>query len=498
MARNVLPPLDKIDGTKAWQPWEPGAADPWNLKWAGHLYRRAGFGASPAELREAVKEGLPNTLKKILHVDPTKSLEWQNLLDFLGGQIASKNNTFELRGWWLYAILQSPFPLEEKMTLFWHNHFATSIAKVQRTVMMYQQNRLLRQHALGKFRPLLLEMSKDPAMLVWLDSNSNVKGRPNENYARELMELFSLGVGNYTETDIREAARAFTGWHTDDNQFEFESSQHDDGEKIVLGQKGMWNGDDIVRIVLEKPAAARFLVRKLYRYFISEKVNPPDSLLEPLADSFRQNDYDIGALVQTMLRSQHFFSDYAYKQRIKNPVEYVVGTIRLLWRKGMDERMVEPTALIPELEAMGQELFAPPNVKGWVGGKNWLNSATVLARHNFAQKVAAGQLPNSGGPNIFLGVPVPEPSQPAPKDTDSPEPISSRDASYLVTQEKITEPLGIVDRLVEMILQREISPDARGKLVAFVGEGKPEGAAKNRRIRETIHALMTMPEYQLA
>jgi hypothetical protein len=498
MPRNVLPPLDKVDSAKAWQPWEPTTTDPWSLKWAGHLYRRAAFGAGPEELREAVKNGLPATFTKILAVDPAKALEWRNLLEFLGGQIAPKNNAFELRGWWLYAILQSPFPLQEKMTLFWHNHFATSIAKVQRTVMMYQQNQLLRRHALEKFGPFLLEMSKDPAMLVWLDSNSNVKGRPNENYARELMELFSLGVGNYSESDIREAARAFTGWHTDDNQFEFESSLHDNGEKTVLGQKGKWNGDDIVRIVLAQPAAAYFLVRKLYRYFISENANPPDTLLEPLVDAFRKSEYNIGTVVETMLRSQHFFSDYAYRQRIKNPVEYVVGTIRLLWRKGAEDKLVEPTALIPELELMGQELFAPPNVKGWVGGKNWLNSATVLARHNFAQKVAAGQLPNSGGPNFIFGVPIPEPPQPPPKDADSPEPISSRDASHLVRHEKITEPERIVDMLAAMILQGEINKESRGKLIAFMAEGKPEGAAWNRRIRETIHAIMAMPEYQLA
>src|SRR5207253_10124131 len=171
--------------------------------------------------------------------------------------------------------------LREKMTLFWHNHFATSNAKVQSAALMQKQNQLLRTHALGKFEPLLLEVSKDPAMLVYLDSNSNIKGKPNENYARELMELFSLGVGHYTERDIREAARAFTGWHTDGEGFAFSAGMHDADPKTLFGRTGNWNGDDVVRIVLAQPATARFLVRKLYQFLISEKAEPPDRFLEP-------------------------------------------------------------------------------------------------------------------------------------------------------------------------------------------------------------------------
>src|SRR6516164_7683954 len=173
------------------------------------------------------------------------------------------------------------------MTLFWHNHFATSIVKVYAAQPMFRQNCLLRIHALGKFGPFLQAISKDPAMLVWLDSNSNVKGKPNENYARELMELFSLGVGHYTETDIREAARAFTGWRTDGERLLFDARWHDGGSKTVLGKTGNWDGVDVVRIVLEQPAAARLLVRKLYRFLVSEMAYPSDSLLEPLCESFR-------------------------------------------------------------------------------------------------------------------------------------------------------------------------------------------------------------------
>ena len=235
MAPAALPPLDKVDPLQAWRPWEPTAEQPFDLKWAGHLYRRAAFGGTLAELRRAEKEGLKPTLARLMTGEPQSKV----LTDFLqkeGEKIARRNNAFELRAWWLYCMLNSGHPVREKMTLFWHNHFATSITKVQRAQPMMQQNELLRKHALGKFGPFLLEMSKNPAMLVYLDSNSNVKAHPNENYAREVMELFSLGVGNYTEHDIREAARAFTGWHTDGESYEFNAGFHDDGSKTVLGE----------------------------------------------------------------------------------------------------------------------------------------------------------------------------------------------------------------------------------------------------------------------
>jgi uncharacterized protein (DUF1800 family) len=214
MADKPLPPLEGIDPVQAWEPWEPGPTDPWNLKWAGHLYRRAGFGPTLAELRQAVSGSLPSTLDRLLQVPPDAAAQEQSLTA-LGEQMAKQGDVADLRGWWMYLVLNSPHPLHEKMTLFWHNHFATSIAKVQRTDLMFEQNKTLRRYALGKFRPFLLDMSRDPAMLIWLDSNSNIKGKANENYARELMELFALGVGHYTEKDVREAARAFTGWHTD-------------------------------------------------------------------------------------------------------------------------------------------------------------------------------------------------------------------------------------------------------------------------------------------
>jgi uncharacterized protein (DUF1800 family) len=488
-----------LDPVQVWQPWEPTDQDPWNLKWAGHLYRRATLGPIPplgeeprydhlAKLREAVNNGLKATLERLFQGEPTTE-ERQRFLDEMGKQVLNQTRREDrfnpnpspntganpLRGWWFYCMAYTHHPLREKLTLFWHNHFATSIVKVQNPRAMYYQNKLIRKHALGKFEPFLQEMSKDPAMLIWLDSNANVKGKPNENYARELMELFSLGVGNYTEKDIQEAARAFTGWHTDGERFEFKANQHDDGEKTVFGQTGKWDGDEIVRLCLKKEAAAQFLVRKLYRFFISETAAPPKTLLEPLADSLRKSDYDIGELVKTMLRSRLFFSDYAYRQRVKSPVEYVLFAAR-----EVGQGFVEPRSLTAPAEEMGQILFAPPNVKGWEGGRSWLNTATVLARHNFAQLMTVGS-----GKVSLRGA------------SDRPVGVAS-DPSSLVRLQKLTEPKDIVVLLLDILLQGDVAEPARAKLTDFLAGVKPGTDAWNERVRDLFHAIMTMPEYQLA
>jgi uncharacterized protein (DUF1800 family) len=478
----TLRPLDQIDPADAWQPWQPTADDPWGRKWAAHLYRRAAFGASREDLLEAQRLGPQDTLDLLMRGSP-KATELRQTLDDVGRVAATRDTASEqIRGWWLYVMLFGGHPLREKLTLFWHNHFATSIAKVRSPELMFRQNCLLRDHALGHFGPFLQEMSKDGAMLVWLDSNSNVKGKPNENYGRELMELFSLGVGHYTEKDVREAARAFTGWHTDGEGFKFEPTAHDDGTKTVLGQTGNWNGDDVVRIVLRRDDAARFLVRKLYAFLISENANPPDALLEPLCAAFRKSEYDIAALVKTMLASRHFYSDHAFRQRIKSPVEYVVGVVQAVCRR-FDERQPEyrpipPRALVNRLGAMGQNLFAPPNVKGWPGGRAWLNASTVLERDNFAEALAMGTLWGD----------LPQGAAP-PK---------AHDSARLLQEEGVSRPEEVVRVLLDLYLPGGVSDEARSRLAAYVAEGKPAGAELDRRVRETVHAILCMPEYHLA
>jgi hypothetical protein len=493
MAPTESPPIDQVDPARAWQPWEPNVKDPFNLKWAGHLFRRAGLGAGLGALRAAVANGLEATLTRLLDGE-TGAEARDRLLVAVGDKMVSDDRPDELRAWWAYCLVHTAHPLREKMTLFWHNHFATSIAKVGRATLMYAQNRLLRRHALGRFRPFLLDVSRDPAMIVWLDNNSNVKGKPNENYAREIMELFTLGVGHYTEQDVKEAARAFTGWHTsaDGGAYEFSAGDHDDGPKTVLGRTGRWNGDDVVRILLDQPAAAPFLVRKLYRYLISETHDPPAALLEPLADSFRKSDYDVATLLKTMLRSRHFFSAYAYRQRLKCPVEFVLGAARAVAHATEEQEAVRlpPGALANRMAAMGQELFAPPNVKGWPHGKAWLNTSTVLARNNYARQVASGRVAE----DVYDGPGAGD----APAAPDGPEPAAVYDPADLVRQAKLTEPAKVVDFLLDLFVQGDAPAPARAKLVAFVAEGKPKDKALDRRAREAAHTIMCMPEYQLA
>jgi len=482
-------PVDKIDPADAWKPWRPAAADPWSRKWAAHLYRRAAFGANREELIEAERLGPDATLDLLLR-GQSEAGELAATLTDIGRVAATRDDGgAQLRGWWLYCILQGGHPLREKLTLFWHNHFATSIAKVRDATLMFRQNCLLRDHALGKFGPMLQAVSRDSAMLLWLDSNSNVKGKPNENYARELMELFSLGVGNYTERDVREAARAFTGWHTDGSGYRFNSPAHDDGFKKVLGQGGKLDGGDVVRIVLEQPAAARFLVRKLYTHLVSE-IAPPQALLEPLCESFRASDYDIAALVKRMLASRFFYSEHAFRKRIKSPVEYALGAVRAIYHRyeeaSANYRPLPQQALIPRLTAMGQALFAPPNVKGWPGGKVWLNTATVLERDNFAASLATGRLWwDSTAKTPF----TPDDSLPPPK---------ALDPARLLEEERLSSAEEIVQALLDHCVPGGVRPEARAKLVAYVGEGKPTGLALARRVREAVHAILTMPEYQLA
>jgi hypothetical protein len=505
-----LPTLDRIDPLEAWQPWRPTAADPWGRKWAAHLYRRAAFGPSASDLVEAERLGPEGTLGLLMGGKPGAGEVFSSLGD--AGRVASERDDDgdQLRGWWLYCMLQSGHPLREKLTLFWHDHFATSIAKVQSPVLMFRQNCLLREHALGRFGPFLQAIGRDPAMLVWLDSNSNVKGKPNENYARELMELFSLGVGHYTERDVREAARAFTGWRTDGVGFAIDARSHDEGIKTVLGQTGRWDGGDVVRIVLEQPAAANFVVRKLYRFLISERAVPPNPLLDPLCESFRKSDYDVDGLVRTMLASRHFYSDHAFRQKVKSPVEYVLGAVNAVYERGDENEALPQRVLVDPLAAMGQELFAPPNVKGWPGGPAWLNTATMLQRDNFAWALATGRLwpghtpeprqPASSTPAQTLRRMIGKivGSDPRAEGPEEPAPPRSFDPARLLEEERVSRPEDVVHVLLDLYLPGAVRPDAHAKLVAFVAEGEPTGAALDRRVRETVHAVLTMAEYQLA
>ena len=288
----------------------------------------------------------------------------------------------ELKTWWVAEMLATPTPLTERMTLFWHNHFTSGLQKVKSATLMYRQNVLLRRHALGNFAEMLHAVSKDPAMLVYLDSASSRRGQPNENFAREVMELFTVGEGHYSEQDIREAARAFTGWsiNPDTGEFLWRPFAHDAGTKTVLGRSGSFNGDDVIDLLLAHPKTAEFVVAKLWREFVSPE--PDFREVVRIGALFRESDYDIRTALRALLVSDAFYSTQNRGTLVKSPVELVVGTMRQF-----DVGYSDPLPLVFLLRTLGQDLFSPPNVKGWPGGEAWINSTSLLARRQFLERL---------------------------------------------------------------------------------------------------------------
>ncbi len=460
-----------IDPQWAWEPYVPSRSQPWDLKKVGHLYRRAAFGATWDELHAGLAAGPEKTIERLLEEGPG-----QEAFDQLTGRLAQSiiraNDGQQIRAWWLYRMLYSPSPLREKLTLFWHNHFATSNAKVRNAGFMLGQYQLLRRHVLGSFRTLLLEMSKDPAMMVWLDTSLSKKGKPNENYARELMDLFSLGIGHYTEVDIREAARAFTGWEIKQGKAVFNARQHDDGDKTVLGQKGNWQGADVVRICLEQKSAPYFLLEKLFRFLVNETTPATKELLAPLARQFHDSDYDFGALVKRILRSNFFFSADAYRARIKSPVEFVVGIVRAL------EGHVGTAALARATEELGQNLFYPPTVKGWPGGPSWLNGQTLLFRQNLALALTSTEDSRFG---------------------------RRTDPARLAHQHGRETDAQVLDLFLGLFLQDDLAETERRQLTQYQARAHNENVpvywtsedAAAHRVRSLCHLVLTLPEFQL-
>lgn len=454
--------LDRVDPAWAWSAYEPSADAPWNLQRASHLFRRAGFAAPWSQLQWSLKAGCRETVDLLLAGGPeTESLyrEFRSMAEVLRGS----NSRLNLPAWWLYVMLRSPHPLLEKMTLFWHGHFATSAAKVTDAQMMYRQNELLREHALGKFSPMLTGIAKDPAMLVWLDSVTNRKTHPNENFAREVMELFGLGIGNYTEKDIQEAARAFTGWELRQGEFRVNRHQHDEGLKMVLGAKGKWNGDDVVRILLDQPAAGRFLTRKIFRYFVSDEPEIPAKLIEPLAEGLRKHGYDSGWLVRTILSSNLFYSSSAIGQKIKAPVEFAIGLVRSL------EGTSNAHALVDDLSNLGQAVFFPPTVKGWDGGADWINSSTLVGRANLVWALVGNADGRYTG-KILL--------------------------TKLSALKGVDTSVEVVRRLVDLLLGTTLPDDVYVKLTSIAGD-KSSGD-EHQRLARIVQAIATLPEFQLA
>jgi uncharacterized protein (DUF1800 family) len=461
-----------IDPRWAWEPYRPTGANSWDLRKAGHLYRRAAFGASWNELQAAVADGPEVAVEKLLRGREDAKLD-RDLRE--RAAIAGRFNAdAQLAPWWLYRLIKSdPHPLREKMTLFWHNHFATSNAKVKNAGSMLGMYDLMSRHALGNFRDLLQDISKDPAMMVWLDTNQSKKGQPNENYARELMELFSLGIGNYTEKDIREAARAFTGWEIKDGKPFFNENQHDEGMKTVLGRGGDWKGEDIVRICLDQDSCPYFICGKLFKFLVSETIPATRELLTPLAEQFRKSGWDFGALVATVLKSNLFFDPQAYRTKVKSPVEFAVGIVRGL------EGEVSATGLAQRLEGLGQNLFHPPSVKGWDGAEAWLNAQTLLYRQNLSLDLTSTE-------SNLIRPPKPDPATLARKHGRS-------------------DDAGVVDFFLALFLQSDVPSAARERLLDYLRTARKPAASAyaslfdepDRPMRAVCHLALTLPEFQL-
>lgn len=387
--------IDKqtFDPIWAWQPFKPTAEQPWDRVLAAHLFRRTGFGADVATLDAAVKRTPAEVIEDLL-ISNREQSAFRSTADALAKATLAGGDPKQLSAAWVYRLMHTPTQLLEKMTLFWHGHFATGAEKVTNASMMWNQNQLLRDHALGDFGELVQRMSQDPAMLIYLDSAVNRKAHPNENFARELMELFCLGEGNYTEADVLELARCFTGWEIKSDTFRKNRYQHDSGPKTVLNQTGDFDGEDGVRIVLEQPSVERFLARKLYRFFISDEPQPADESLQPLADTLRRNKLQIAPALKMLFSSNLFFSSLAISRKIKSPVELIVGALRCL-------NATTNTQMIAKgLLEIGQGLFYPPNVKGWDGGRAWINSSTLLGRANLIADVLSSDTTRFGGTTL--------------------------------------------------------------------------------------------------
>ncbi len=387
-------PASEGRATPAWGPFAEPIPFP-NTAEAriGHLLRRAGFGASRAQLDRAIGMGLQATIDELIEYGRVDDSALEQRLAGLTFEFTTPR---DVARWWTVRMAHTQRPLQEKMTLFWHQLLTSGASKVGRGPWMYQQNRLLRQHALANYDLLLKAISKDPAMLIWLDGRNSRRGAPNENYARELMELFSMGPGNYTETDVREAARAFTGWviSREEEAGIFNSRQHDTGPKTFLGQTGAFTGDDIVDIILRQPAAHRFMARQLFEWFAYD--GPSEETVARLAQVFRESSYSIKAVVRSIFTSPEFYSDRAYRAKVKGPVEFVVGLYRTLGLNA-DRASLQDAATV-----MGQTLLDPPDVSGWPGGEAWFSSTTLLSRLNYVNRIARqyrGQLTRDLGNN---------------------------------------------------------------------------------------------------
>lgn len=464
-----------------------------------HLYSRAAFGISYPKLQELSKKNINKVVdllfkdsapfEELKSVDPAEIRQQMELQSALGAkkeltqeekdqrqEITKKQNerSRSLNIDWLMRMINTNASLREKMTLFWHGHFA---CRSNNPMFAQQLNNIQRQYALGSFRTLLVEVSKSPAMLQYLNNQQNRKGRPNENFARELMELFTLGIGNYTEQDIKESARSFTGWTYDKNgDFQLRPTFHDEGNKTFFGKTGNFDGESIIDMILENPKTATFISRKLYVFFVNE--SPNEAHVKELSDHFHASQYDISAVLKKMFTADWFYSAPNVGTKIKSPAEFLVNLSREFF-----VTYNKPQVLIQLQSSLGQYLFNPPNVAGWPGGKSWIDSSSLMLRMKIPSLVLNdGQIDFSGkaDPEDEAVIALNKSANAKPK------PKSYVDAQsdwpkFLGSLPKGTKPLDLARFLLQPVLNQ--------KIIDMI--------ANNQGLKSTAIEVTSLPEYQL-
>jgi uncharacterized protein (DUF1800 family) len=460
-----------------------------------HLLRRAGFGGAPEEIDDLSSRGREGAVDFLINFNQIDNSAMESLL------AASFNfstqdgiNNGEIRRWWFTRMVNTKRQFEEKMTLFWHNHFATSSSKVQ-DVFMFNQNVLLRQGVLDRFDSLLLRVSQDAAMLIWLDNITNVLGKPNENFGRELQELFTMGIRdvvtddqNYTEQDVKEVARAFTGWNYRRQQpfpFQLNASQHDNGSKSIYtgtpwAQTGNLSGEDVITIISARPATARYLTWKLFTFFVYPVTNSSadKATIDKFAKVYLNNNHSIKELVRAIFTSDEFFSERAFFSLVKQPAELTVGAIRMLggtYNQGTNTRGSNTLQTLSR--NMGQDLFGPPDVSGWDLNLAWVNTASMLERFNFANTYLTNR--NTTNPGIFV--------------TNDQLKSITKPSSKKTVKRFLSRlgPLSVGDALGT--LRTYLETGDNGQPVTYVNDD----ATVDKEVRGLVHQIMCLPEFQL-
>ena len=490
---------------------KPLSPSKWDYTTAAHLLNRAGFGGTPAEIEKLVALGHEKAVASLVDFekipDSTPDPDWahpdpghaerrraaRNAAPDVRQQMQREERQMEnermmeLRGWWLKRMAKGPRPFQEKMTLFWHGHFATSFEKVRDAYYMWRQNELFRRLATGNWLELLNEAGKDPAMLVWLDQAQSRKDHPNENFAREVMELFALGEGHYTEKDITEAARALTGWSLDPEgqKFIYRPFIHDNGEKTVLGRTGNLEGDDFIAQIIAQQQSATFITAKLWNFFAGEM--PSAELNAELADFFRRGGNNFKPLMRMMFLTEDFYSPSIVRNEIKSPVQWLIGSVRML-----ECELPPPLVSTNLLRSLGQDIFAPPNVKGWDGGIAWITTNNLIARYNQAALLAQGDM------SIASSMASGPAKNPARVKRIQGQMRNLRaggvDVNKILTEEERNDKEKLIAALEKRLLQSTLADSRQKTLREFLDSKKDLDESD---IRDAIRLVMSTQEYQV-